>query len=82
MIGLTDQSYYSICQFMVRLFILTVGNTIDYNVKLYLLIQMAQWDTVINKTEVTSSHCDRLAQMALSDNLSKFVRPFRTTRYV
>ena len=25
MIGLTDQSDYSICQFMVRLFILTVG---------------------------------------------------------
>ena len=47
-----------------------------------MLIQMAHRDPVINETDVGSSRCDRLAQMALSDDLSTFGRPFQNTRYV
>ena len=49
---------------------------------LTLLVQLAQRDPVINGTDVTSSRCDRLAQMALSDDFSTFGRSFRTIRYV
>ena len=47
-----------------------------------LLIHMSQQDPVINETDVTSSRCYCLAQMALSYDLSTFGIPFRTTWYV
>ena len=46
------------------------------------LIQMSQRYPVINKTDIKSSPCDRLARMALSDDISTFGRPFRNTQYV
>ena len=46
------------------------------NIERQVLIQMAQRDPVINDADVTSSFCDRLAQLELSDDLSTFGRPF------
>ena len=34
-----------------------------------MMIQLAQGSSVINEIEVTTSRCDRSAQMKLSDNL-------------
>ena len=47
-----------------------------------MLIQLAQGGSVINETEVTTSRCDRSAQMKLPDNLSTSGRSFRTKWYV
>ena len=58
----------------------TINNETSFHCE-GVLIQMAQRDPVINETYVKSRRCDRLAQMALSDDLSTFVRPFRTTQY-
>ena len=47
-----------------------------------MLIQMAQWDTVIKETEVTSSRFEPLAQMAHYDEISTSGRHFQTKRYI